>query len=215
VTLEAPPVTPPAAGLDRLYIGLEGARVAALELATGRVSWTRTLAGRITGLAAADGQLIAGTTGNAVFSLDLASGRQRWRWRVGGDAAGRSASDGRHVYFAARDNVLRAVDLRSGNLRWTAELPSRPVGGPQVFGDSVLVPLSTTVALFGAVAGEARGRLEASGEISASPYLRHEARPTAATLIAITRDGRMQGFGRRFEDPPAPLGPLPGQTVVP
>ena len=150
-----------------------------------------------------------------MFSLDLASGRQRWRWRVGGDPAGPAASDDRHVYFAARDNVLRAVDLRSGNLRWTVELPSRPVGGPQLLPGAIVVPLSTSVAAFDPATGKPIGSIAAMGEISGAPHIRLHARPTGAHLVALARDGRMQGFAPRFEEAPAKLEVLPGQAVVP
>jgi outer membrane protein assembly factor BamB len=208
-------VLPPAAGLDRIYVGLEGGQLVALDLASGTKTWSRTLPGRITGVKAIDGQLIVGTTGNAVFSLDLASGRQRWRWRVGGDVAGPAASDDRRVYFAARDNVLRAVDLRSGNLRWTAELPSRPVGGPQVLAGRVVVPLSTTVGIFDPETGKPETEVTVAGEMRSAPHLRVDGRPTSPRLVAVTLDGRMQGFGWRYEEPPAPLQALPGQVVTP
>jgi hypothetical protein len=54
-----------------------------------------------------------------------------------------------------------------------------------------------------------------SGELGLSPHVRREFRPTGARLVALTRDGRLQGFGRRFEEPPAPLEGLPGRIVVP
>jgi len=214
-SLGSPLVLPPAAGLDRVYVGLDDGHVLSLDLATGLRAWSRTLGGRITGMRAANGQLIVGTTANAVFSLDLASGRQRWRWRVGGDAAGPATSDERHVYFAARDNVLRAVDIRSGNLRWTAELPARPVGGPQVLAGRVVVPLSTSVGIFDPQTGKPEAQVTVSGEMSSAPHLRVDGRPTTPRLVAITLEGRMQGFGWRYEAPPAPLTALPGQTVPP
>jgi len=214
-TLGAVLVTSPAAGLDRVYAALEGGRVVSLDLATGVLLWERTLSGRVTGLQAADGQLIVGTTDNVVFSLDLVTGRQRWRWRIGGDAAGPAASDERHVYFAARDNVLRAVDVRNGNLRWTAELPSRPVGGPQLLPGAVVVPLSTSVATFDPASGKAIGAIAALGEMSGAPHIRPQARPTGAALVALARDGRIQGFGLRYEEAPVRLETLPGQVVSP
>lgn len=208
-------VLPPAAGLDRVYVALENGDVVSLNLVDGQQLWKRALPGRVTGLSATDGQLLAGTTGKAIFSLELATGRQRWRWRVGGDVSGPAASDDRHVYFAARDNVLRAVDIRSGNLRWTAELPARPVGGPQVLAGRVVVPLATTVGIFDPATGKSEAQVVVAGEMSAAPHLRLEGRQTSPRLVAITRDGRMQGFGWRYEEPPAPLGALPGQTVPP
>ena len=214
-SLGAPLVLPPTPGLDRVYVGLVGGQLLSIELATGTRAWARTLPGRITGLKAADGQLIVGTTGNAVFSLDLASGRQRWRWRVGGDVAGEAASDERQIYFTARDNMLRAVDLRSGNLRWKAELPSRPVGGPQVLAGRVVVPLSTTVGIFDPHSGKPEAQVTVSGEMGAAPHLRVDGRPTSPRLVAITLDGRLQGFGWRYEEPPGRIQELPGQAVPP
>lgn len=214
-TLGAALVTPPAAGLDCLYVAIEGAHVVSLDLATGQQKWSRTLGGRITGLSAVDGQLIVGTTDNAVFSLDLESGRQRWRWRVGGDVSGPATSDDRHIYFVARDNVLRAVALGGGSLRWNAELSSRPVGGPQMFQGSILVPLATSVAVFDPATGKSLGTIAVSGELSAAPHLRLQTRPTGPRVVAVTRDGRLQGFGVRFEEPPAAVEALPGVAVPP
>jgi eukaryotic-like serine/threonine-protein kinase len=208
-------VLPPAAGLDRVYLALDGGQVLSLDLQTGVRSWARSLEGRITGMRAANGQLVVGTTANAVFSLDLASGRQRWRWRVGGDVVGPAASDDKHVYFASRDNILRSVDIRSGNLRWTADLPARPVGGPQVLAGRVVVPLSTSVGLFDPRNGKPDAPVTVSGEMSAAPHLRAGGRPTSPRLVAIALDGRMQGFGWRFEAPPVPLAGLPGVPVPP
>ena len=215
VALGAALVLPPAAGLDRVYVGLDGGQLLALDLANGTRTWSRPMPGRITGLKAIDGQLIVGTAANAIFSLDLASGRQNWRWRVGGDVAGPAASDDRHVYFAARDNVLRALDIRSGNLRWTAELSSRPVAGPQVLAGRVVVPLSTTVGIFDPKTGKPETQVTVAGEMRSAPHLRVDGRPTSPRLVAITLDGRMQGFGWRYEEPPAPMEALPGQIVTP
>ncbi len=213
--LGAPLVTPPAAGLDRLYLGLDGARVAALDLATGATVWERTLGGPITALSVTADQLIAGTSARGVVSLDIRNGRQRWHWRVGGAAIGAATSDERHIYFASRDNVVRAVDRGNGNLKWYAELSSRPVGGPVLFDGAVLVPLSTAIELLDPATGKAVGTIPAPGELSTPPHVRPEARATSATLVAITRDGHLQGAGARFEPPAVPLTTLPGTAVVP
>jgi outer membrane protein assembly factor BamB len=214
-TLGAALVLPPAAGLDRVYVAVEGGRLGAIDLSTGRETWSRTVPGRITGVQAVQDQLIVGTTANAVFSLELDSGRQRWRWRVGGDVAGAAAGDERHIYFAARDNVLRAVDVRTGNLRWTTDLSARPVGGPQVLAGRVVVPLSNTVGIFDPLTGKPEAQITVVGEMSGAPHLRAEGRPTSPRLVAITLDGRMQGFGWRYEAPPARLQQLPGLAVPP
>jgi outer membrane protein assembly factor BamB len=215
VSLGAAVVLPPAAGLDRVYLALDGGQLVAVTLTGGERAWTRTLPGRITGLSTTDQHVIAGTTGKAVFSFHLGTGRQEWRWRVGGDVAGAPTHDAQHVYFAARDNVLRAVDIRSGNLRWTTELPGRPVGGPQVLAGRVVVPLANSVGIFDPRSGTPEAQVTVSGEMSAAPHLRTDGRPTSPRLVAITLDGRMQGFGFRYEEPPAPLSALPGPAVPP
>ncbi len=213
-SLGAPLVVPPAAALDHVYLGVDGGRVLALDLASGRQIWENAIEEPISALAATAGQLIVGTN-RAAVSLELETGRRRWRWRVGGAMSGPATSDDRHIYFAARDNVVRAVDVNNGSLKWYAEIPSRPVGGPTLFQGSLLMPVSTAVEVFDPRTGKPVGTIAASGEISSTPHLRLDARPTAARLIATTRDGRMQGFGVSYEPRLRPIETLPGAAVVP
>lgn len=212
--LGSPMIAPPAAALDRLYLALDAGRIVALDLATGDLAWEHSVEDEISSLSSTAGQLVVGTN-RAVINLDPATGRQQWRWRVGGASSGPATSDDRHIYFASRDNVVRAVDRNNGNLKWYAELTSRPVGGPSLLQDMLLVPISTAVEVFDPATGKALGTIAADGEISSAPYLRVEARPTAARLIATTRDGRMQGFGVNYEPALRPLETLPGIPVVP
>src|SRR5690606_29627017 len=139
-------------------------------------------------LSSTAGQLLAGTN-RAMVNLDPATGRQQWRWRVGGVSSGPATSDDRHIYFASRDNVVRAVDVDNGNLRWYASLSSRPVGGPRLLGGALPAPIPTAVEMFAPATGKPVGTIAAAGEISSAPHLRLEARPTAARLIATTLDG--------------------------
>lgn len=214
--LGSPLSAQPAPALDRLYLGLADGRLLSVSLATGDTLWSRQLAGRVTGLLALDDQLVFGTSTRDVTSVGLTNGRNRWTWKVGGDVAGLPSADERHIYFAARDNVLRAVDRRSGNLRWKASLGSRPSGGPIPVNEVIVVPfISSEMAGFDPVSGEPAITLTAAGEIGAQPYLRQVSRVTAPRLITVSRDGKLQGFGLRFELPPAPLADLPGSPAVP
>jgi hypothetical protein len=54
-----------------------------------------------------------------------------------------------------------------------------------------------------------------SGENFAAPHIRPVARPTGARLVTLTRDGRLEGFGVRIEEPPLPLHVLPGAATTP
>lgn len=214
--LGAPLAAAPAPALDRLFLPLADNRLVAVLLATGDTVWSRTLKGRITGLLALEDQLVFGTTGHDVVSVNVSNGRERWTWHVGGDVSGLPAADEKRIYFAARDNLLRAVDRKSGNLRWRASLPARPSGGPLPLPDTVFMPLvSSAIAGFDLETGKATVTVQAAGEIGLQPFFRRDARATAVRLVTVSRDGQLQGFARRFEPVPGPLDVLPGLPTVP
>lgn len=206
----------PAPALDRLFLPLVDNRLVSVLLATGETAWSRQLGARITGLLALDDQLVFGTTAKDVVSVNLTSGRERWTWRVGGDVSGLPAADEHRIYFAARDNVLRAVDRGNGNLKWSASLPSRPSGSPLPLPNQVLMPLvSKAIAGFDLETGKPTVTVEAAGEIGLQPFFRRDARVTAVRLVTVSRDGQLQGFAQRFEPVPGPLMELPGLPAVP
>jgi outer membrane protein assembly factor BamB len=212
----APLAVPPSVGGERLYVALDDSRVLAVNPETGEPAWTYTVNDRATGILGLDDQVVVGTRGNRVYSLKSENGRLRWTWQVGGDVMGPAVADEKHIYFAALDNVLRAVDRKSGNLRWTAPLPSRPLGGPVRTGDVVIVPTaSADIGAYLIDTGKPSFTIKASGEQSTSvPFLREGVRPTATRLILISRDGILQGFAPRHEPPFAPFDTLPGATKV-
>ena len=213
--LGAPLSTAPAPALDRLYLPLADGRLVAVALATGQTIWTQRVRGRITSLVGLADQLVFGTTEKYVVSVDL-RGRERWKWRVGGDVAGLPAADDKRIYFASRDNVLRAVDRNSGNLRWRAALSSRPSSGPLRLPDAVMVPLvSSEITGFEPITGTALPPVKAAGELGSQVFLRTTARLTSPRLITVSRDGQLQAFGLRFEPPFTLLDVLPGAPAVP
>jgi hypothetical protein len=150
-----------------------------------------------------------------MLSLDLQRGRTRWDWRVGADVTGAAVADDRRIYFAARDNMLRALDRGNGNLRWKRSLPSRTAGGPLRTGDVVIMPtVAADVPVYWAETGEPAFVIQTAGELAGVPYLREGQRQTATRLVLITREGTLQGFAARFEAPPAALNQLPGGAKV-
>lgn len=209
--LGSPLLVEPTPSGDKLYVALKDGRVAALALDTGVVAWSVPLNEPVTGLLALEDQLLVGTRKNLLHSLALRDGRQRWSQRAGADTAGAPVADDKLIYFAALDNVLRALDRGNGNLRWKANLPSRPAAGPLRTGDVVLVPfVSNDIGAFTAAKGSPAFTIHAAGEIGGTPFIRESVPPTAPLLIAMSRDGALQGFAPRVEPPPAPLGELPG-----
>ena len=215
--LGAPLSGRPGPALDRLYLPLADNRLVSVLLSTGEILWERALPSRVTSLLALDDQLVVGTAAKRVISVELRNGRERWGWTVGGDISGTPVADEKRIYFAARDNVLRAVDRGSGNLRWKANLPSRPAGGPLRLPDTVLMPMVSNELLgFEPETGKQATSVRAAGEVGAQPYFRPGARLTLPRVITVSREGQLQGFGRRFEPLPAALpSPLPGAPALP
>lgn len=212
----APLVSAPGPALDRLFLPLADNRLVSVALNSGETYWERTFGAEITALLALDDQLIVGTAAKDVFSVELQRGRDRWHWRLGGDMAGVPAADDKRIYIAARDNVLRAVDRNSGNLRWHEGLSSRPAGGPLRIADALLMPLvSNQIIGFDPATGKETVTASTAGEIGLQPHVRREVRRTLPQLITVSREGQLQGFGRRFEPVPQLLPELFGATATP
>jgi outer membrane protein assembly factor BamB len=207
--LGAPLSGPPGPALDRLYLALEDNRLVSVLLSSGETVWSRTLPARVMSMLALEDQLLVGTAARRFLSIDVKNGRDRWDWSIGGDISGLPAADDRRIYFASRDNILRALDRRSGNLRWKANLPSRPAGGPLLTATTVLMPMvSSEIAGFEPESGKPAVTVRAAGEIGTQPFVRAATRATLPLLITVSREGQLQGFGRRFEPPPQAL-PVP------
>ena len=205
---------PPAPALDNLYLGLADGRSVALALASGQTIWTRQLGGVATGLTALDDQLLVGTTGGALHSLDLTRGRTRWRFRTGAPIVTAAVADDRRIYVSAYDHILRALDRRSGNLRWRRALPHRPAGAPVLVGDMVLVPLlATELAAYNAETGAPVLAVTSAGEFAGSTHYRFGGPPGGTRLVAVSVEGQLLAFAPRVEPAPAALGELPGVAV--
>jgi outer membrane protein assembly factor BamB len=215
--LGAPLSGPPGPALDRLYLALEDNRLVSVLLDGGDTIWSRSMPARVTSMRALDDQLLVGTTAKRFVSLDLRNGREEWGWNLGGDISGLPTADDKRIYVASRDNILRALDRGNGNLRWKANLPSRPAGGPLRTVDTVLMPMvSSEIAGFDPESGTPTVTVRAAGEIGTQPFVRAGMRQTLPQLITVSREGQLQGFGRRFEPVPQALPvPLIGAPAVP
>ena len=214
--LGAPLTAPPGPALDRLFLPLADHRLVSVLLKSGETVWERQFDAAITAVLALDDQLIVGTATKDVSSLDLRRGRNRWTWQLGGDIAGIPAADDKRIYLASRDNMLRALDRKSGNMRWNEGLSSRPAGGPLRFADTVLMPLvSSQIIGFDPATGKQTVTVAAASEIGLQPHVRQGVRQTLPQVITVTREGQLQGFGRRFEPAPQLLSELLGSPALP
>jgi len=209
--LGSPLAAAPTPGGDRLYVALKDGKLVALTLATGAIVWTTPLDEEITGILGLDEQIVAGTRGNRVYSIAIGNGRIRWSQRVGADIAGAPVADEKSIYFASFDNMIRALDRHRGSVRWSHKLPTRPAAGPLRIRNVVLQPYVTNdIGAFLATTGADAFMIKAVGEMAGIPFLREAARPTEPLLIAISREGALQGFAPRVEPPPTALAVLPG-----
>jgi outer membrane protein assembly factor BamB len=214
--LGAPLNGPPAPALDRLFLPLADNRLVSVMLADGATLWERPLTAPITGLLALEDQLVFGTASKELTSVDLRRGRDRWTRRLGGDLAGIPSADEKRIFFASRDNLLMAVDRKSGNLRWKADLASRPAGGPLTLPVALVMPLvSSQIIGFDPETGKPTITATAASEIGLQPYVRRGVRQTQPQLITVSREGQLQGFGRRFEPVPQRLTELVGLPATP
>jgi outer membrane protein assembly factor BamB len=130
---------PPALTADRVYVSASDGRVVALRVEDGEPLWERRLGGVPNDILALDERLYVGSKDNFFYCLMTEDGRVDWRWRTGGDVIGRPIADQQRVYFVSLDNVLRALNLKSGGQHWMRPLPMRPVSGPIRAGSTVVV----------------------------------------------------------------------------
>jgi outer membrane protein assembly factor BamB len=132
----------PAIDGDRLYVGANDGRVLALALPTGAVIWDIYVPGGVTTIAAHLGLVYVGAGNKYFYCLDAKNGAEKWPVRVGSNPIGRIAVDDVRVYFAALDNVVRALDRKTGNQRWKTGLPHRAAAGVIALGHVVFVPIT-------------------------------------------------------------------------
>jgi outer membrane protein assembly factor BamB len=138
-TLESPAHASPSFAEDRIYLPTADNRVAALQADSGEMVWERRLGGAPNEILVDRDRLYVGALDNFFYCLLVKDGVVDWRWRTGGDVIGAPVADERHVFFVALDNVLRAMNRKSGAQVWMRPLPVRPVGGVVLAGSTLVV----------------------------------------------------------------------------
>ena len=212
--VKSPLAAPPAISGERLFAPLADGRIVVLALRSGALIWERGLRGRPQGVLPLDA-LYVGSTDNFLYRLALDDGAVDWAWRTGGDIVGTPTADVERVYFNARDNVLRALDRRSGAQRWRRPLQGRPADGPLRIGSVVVVAgISPTVELFDTETGLPRGLYRAVTELAATPHVIPNARPPAPHVILVTGTGEVIGLTAATGPPPLSLE-LPPEPFLP
>ncbi len=138
------------ADAERIYLSLDGTRVAALGHRDGAVAWTRDLV--TTGTPVAMGNSVYVRSPEAVVALDATSGVERWRSNIGPLTKIGPSIVGNLVLAVAAPSTLVAISASDGALVWRRELTSPPMYPPtgtteRVFAalaDSRVVALSSS-----------------------------------------------------------------------
>jgi len=214
----SPLQAPPTIYRDRLYIPLSDGRILARELTTGEPLWEGRIAGSPNEILATEERLYVGSTDNFLYCLLTKDGRKDWRWRTGGDIAAKPAADNRAVYFVSFDNLIRALDLKSGGQYWMKPLPFRPTFGLRLSGSTVVVAgQSTTVKTFNARDGAPGIDIPAGDEVVAAPQVLQDASTGLPMLAIVTRhiaNADSVSLSARTMDPAAtPFVPLANPTT--
>ncbi|HKB13332.1 MAG TPA: PQQ-binding-like beta-propeller repeat protein [Vicinamibacterales bacterium] len=138
-SLGSPAHAPASLADDRVYVSTTDGRLVTVRVDTGEPVWERRLSGSPNEILVSRDRLYVGTTDNFFYCVMSKDGIVDWRWRTGGDVVGQPVTDGKYVFFVALDNVLRAMDRRSGAQVWMRPLPVRPMAGAVLAGSSVVV----------------------------------------------------------------------------
>jgi outer membrane protein assembly factor BamB len=177
--LEARAATAPEMTAAMVVLGEADGQLRARDLATGRVLWSHATERALAAAPVVDdaGRVLVGTTDRRFLSIDGESGKERWTWRLGADVRHEAVLFEKLVLFATHEDVLYALNRGNGHLAWRAPLPSRPLSGPLLFGDAVVVachgarPGETFLIGFAARTGEKQGDYKVPGEARTPPLL--------------------------------------------
>ena len=204
---------------DRLYVPIADGRLLALDLETGILRWTRLLGGAPTEVLALADRVYLGA-GHNFLCLRTRNGEIDWQYTtIGAPVVGAPAADAEHVYMTAMDNLLRAMDRKSGNGRWKADIGYRPESGPMVVGSTVGVPgRSAGIRGFDTRTGKPTVNLALPDQMVVHPifFTGPDGRQLIAAVTAnLKGDNRLTMAGSLLPYPPiAPLTTLPGSVLT-
>jgi len=210
----------PALAADRVYVATDDGHVVALRVDTGAVIWDRGLDAAANDILALDDRIYVGSNDNHLYCVLTKDGTVDWRWPTGGDVIGLPSHDARNVYFVSLDNVLRALDRKSGGQKWKVPLPLRPTRGPTQAGDTVIVTgVTAKIAAYTTKDGKSAGEVPPGGDLAAAPHVIEGGEHALPVLIIVTRDiakgALVSAFVRSIEPPIVPMAPLPNVVTVP
>jgi outer membrane protein assembly factor BamB len=208
----------PALAADRIYLPASNHRIMALQVETGATLWERRLGGAPNDVLALPDRLYVGSADKYLYCLRTHDGQVGWRWRTGANVVGLPAVDEHDVYFVSLDNVLRALDLKSGVQRWMRALPLRPIAGPLKAGDTLIVSgVAPMLRAYAVKDGAPAGDIATDGELASPPYLAADAANPTVVIVTrnIAKGAMLSGIKRASETPAAPGPPASPPPAAP
>ncbi len=121
----------------RVFVGDDAGTVHALELATGKVTWTFKTEGSIEATPLVlDGVVFLGSSDANLYALDAATGALKWKYETGdkilGGANHAKAPDGKATWLliGSYDSNLHCIDAATGKAVWTHQTDNYINGTP-------------------------------------------------------------------------------------
>lgn len=195
----SPLVSAPAIDGDLLVAALADGRIAAMDVTTGHLRWQRTLSAPAGSVAVSGDRIFAGTADGKFWSLKTRNGDPDWKpWRLGARLIGAAVADDERIYAVALDNVVRAFSRRTGNVKWTRPLSSRPLAGPRLV-DGLLILTAGDIGAPGltyidAATGVTAGRTPALPAVDPTTRVQFEvALDSSSTPLAVIATATTSG----------------------
>jgi outer membrane protein assembly factor BamB len=191
---------------ETLFVPIEEGRMVALSLKTGETIWEQPVARSPTEPFVSGDRLYFATEAKEFVCLSTKDGERAWSFSVGARVIGQASADDARVYFVAMDNIVRALDRVSGNLRWRNLLSFRPLNGPTLLAQHVAVGgLATDVLGFDRRNNQPSGKLTLPDPVGAPPTFVASLNGAPA-IVAVTVNAR-QEWKLSLAVPPPPKPP--------
>ena len=129
-------------------IGDAKGQIVALDLATGKVKWTKDVAGGVLAPTVVSGDVfVYGATDGKIYCRAVADAGRRWVFEAKNPIFGAPAVAGDLAYAVDLKGVLYAINLADGTLKWSLDVPNDPAvqapgivfASPAVFGGHIYV----------------------------------------------------------------------------
>ncbi len=151
-------------------------RLFSLDAATGQQVWAFEQAERgwVAPVLVLDDVIYAPNSDGFLYVLDL-DGNLLWTFEAGSPLWAQPVADENTLYLTSLDHRLYALDLRSGEKRWEAELPAASTHAPAVDPENgwlYVGGLTEQILALDAASGEVAWQFDTNGRVWQTPVLR-------------------------------------------